>query len=65
MEALVDSKGRGVKLTELIAPAHLNQARVNKCFITLVNRRLVRNDHTMCAVSYHCKFMLMQIRKSS
>ncbi|KAI6101674.1 hypothetical protein EDD16DRAFT_1727282 [Pisolithus croceorrhizus] len=53
MEALMDSKGRGVKhvyslfeIIELIAPPDLNQARVNRCFIVLVNRKLVWKDNT-------------------
>ncbi|KAI6127515.1 hypothetical protein EDD17DRAFT_1211709 [Pisolithus thermaeus] len=53
IEGLMDSEGRGVKLTGLIAPPDLNQARVNKCLIALVNRKLVRKDNTTGTVLYH------------
>ncbi|KAF9233405.1 hypothetical protein BU15DRAFT_90370 [Melanogaster broomeanus] len=45
--------GRGVKLIELIVPPDLNQARVNKCLIALVNRKLVQKDNTSGSVLYH------------
>ncbi|KIM86127.1 hypothetical protein PILCRDRAFT_334292 [Piloderma croceum F 1598] len=41
VEAMMDSEGRGVKLLDLIAPPDLNQARVNKCLIALVNRKIL------------------------
>lgn len=53
IEAMMDSEGRGVKLIELIAPPDLNQARVNKCLIALVNRKLVRKDNTTGTLLYH------------
>ncbi|KAI6000286.1 hypothetical protein F5J12DRAFT_906612 [Pisolithus orientalis] len=53
IEAMMDSEGRGVKLIELIAPPDLNQARVNKCLIALVNRKLVRKDNSTGTVLYH------------
>lgn len=38
-----------VEVTDLIAPPDLNQARVNKCLIALVNRKLVRKENsTVC-----------------
>ncbi|KAI6116369.1 hypothetical protein F5141DRAFT_1212975 [Pisolithus sp. B1] len=52
IEALMDSEGRGVKLIELIATPDPNQARVNKCLIALVNRKLVRKDNTMGTIMY-------------
>ncbi|KAI0057124.1 hypothetical protein BV25DRAFT_1812878 [Artomyces pyxidatus] len=53
IEALMDSGGRGVKLIELITPPDLNQARVNKCLIALVNRKIVTKDNSTGAVLYH------------
>lgn len=53
IEAMMDSEGRGVKLIELIAPPDLNQARVNKCLVALVNRKLVRKDNSTGTVLYH------------
>ncbi|KAI6020302.1 hypothetical protein BKA83DRAFT_4299453 [Pisolithus microcarpus] len=40
IEAMMDNEGRGMKLIELIVPPYLNQARVNKCLIAPVNRKL-------------------------
>jgi DASH complex subunit DAM1 len=48
----MDSEGRGVKLTELIRPPDLNQARVNKCHIALVNRKIVQKDNSTGNVLY-------------
>ncbi|KIM86669.1 hypothetical protein PILCRDRAFT_815910 [Piloderma croceum F 1598] len=42
VEAMMVSEGRGVKLLDLTAPPDLNQARVNKCLIALVNRKIVQ-----------------------
>ncbi|EGO04007.1 hypothetical protein SERLA73DRAFT_175733 [Serpula lacrymans var. lacrymans S7.3] len=53
IEGMMDSDGRGVKLIELIAPPDLNQARVNKCLIALVNRKIVRKDNSTGSVLYH------------
>ncbi|KAH7887118.1 hypothetical protein F5I97DRAFT_1807400 [Phlebopus sp. FC_14] len=53
VEAMMDSGGRGVKLIELITPPDLNQARVNKCLIALVNRKIVQKDSSTGAVLYH------------
>ncbi|KAH0826720.1 hypothetical protein J3R83DRAFT_5120 [Lanmaoa asiatica] len=44
IEFMIDNNGRGVKLIELITPPDLNQARVNKCLIALVNRKIVHKD---------------------
>ncbi|KAG6331934.1 hypothetical protein ID866_7154 [Astraeus odoratus] len=46
IESMMDSGGRGVKLVELIAPPDLTQARVNKCLVALVNRKLVQKDNS-------------------
>ncbi|KAI6096433.1 hypothetical protein EDD16DRAFT_1698161 [Pisolithus croceorrhizus] len=48
IEELMDSE-----VIELIATPNLNQARVNKCLIALVNRKLVRKDNTMGTIMYH------------
>ncbi|KAH7929970.1 hypothetical protein BV22DRAFT_1001700 [Leucogyrophana mollusca] len=53
IEAMMDSDGRGVKLIELITPPDLNQARVNKCLIALVNRKVVQKDNSTGSVLYH------------
>jgi hypothetical protein len=37
------------KVTDLIVPPDLNQARVNKCLIALVNRKIVHKENsTVC-----------------
>ena len=39
------------KVTDLIAPPDLNQARVNKCLIALVNRKVVNKENsTVCII---------------
>ncbi|KAG1748499.1 DASH complex subunit Dam1-domain-containing protein [Suillus paluster] len=53
IEVLMDSDGRGLKLIELIKPPDLNQARVNKCLIALVNRKIVQKDNSTGSVFYH------------
>jgi DASH complex subunit DAM1 len=53
IEAMINSDGRGVKLLELIKPPDLNQARVNKCLIALVNRKIVHKDSASGSVLYH------------
>ncbi|KIK93987.1 hypothetical protein PAXRUDRAFT_143853 [Paxillus rubicundulus Ve08.2h10] len=53
IEAMMDSDGRGIKLIELIVPPDLTQARVNKCLIALVNRRIVHKDSSTGSVLYH------------
>lgn len=35
---------------ELVKPPELNQARVNKCLIALVNRKLVQKDNSTVRV---------------
>ncbi|KAI0267446.1 DASH complex subunit Dam1-domain-containing protein [Gloeopeniophorella convolvens] len=53
IEKLMDSEGRGIKLIEMIVPPDLNQARVNKCLIALVNRKIVSKDNSTGTVLYH------------
>lgn len=53
IEFMMDSDGRGIRLIELIKPPDLNQARVNKCLIALVNRKIVRKENSTGTVLYH------------
>ncbi|KAF8064126.1 DASH complex subunit Dam1-domain-containing protein [Lyophyllum atratum] len=53
VEGLLSSASRAVKLTDLITPPDLTQARVNKCLIALVNRKVVRKDNSTGTVLYH------------
>ncbi|KAI0299440.1 DASH complex subunit Dam1-domain-containing protein [Multifurca ochricompacta] len=53
IERLMDSDSKGLKLIEMIVPPDLNQARVNKCLIALVNRKIVTKDNSTGAVLYH------------
>ncbi|CAL1698797.1 unnamed protein product [Somion occarium] len=45
IEGLLDREGRGVGILELVKP-DVSQARVNKCLIALVNRKIVRKDNS-------------------
>ncbi|KAF5376029.1 hypothetical protein D9615_007768 [Tricholomella constricta] len=53
IEGLLNSPMRAVKLTDLITPPDLTQARVNKCLIALVNRKVVRKENSTGTVLYH------------
>ncbi|KAG6908466.1 hypothetical protein DXG01_004469 [Tephrocybe rancida] len=53
IEGLLTAAPRGVKLIDLIKPPELIQARVNKCLIALVNRKVVRKDNNTGTVLYH------------
>ncbi|KAI0312064.1 DASH complex subunit Dam1-domain-containing protein [Amylostereum chailletii] len=53
IEALMDNAGKGMKLIELIKPPELNQARVNKCLIAMVNRKIVTKNNSTGTVLYH------------
>ncbi|KZT12604.1 uncharacterized protein LAESUDRAFT_753672 [Laetiporus sulphureus 93-53] len=53
IEGFLDRPERGVALLELVKPPDLNQARVNKCLIALVNRKIVQKDNSSGAVLYH------------
>ncbi|CAL1698799.1 unnamed protein product [Somion occarium] len=52
IEGLLDREGRGVGILELVKP-DVSQARVNKCLIALVNRKIVRKDNSTGVVLYH------------
>ncbi|KAJ2916783.1 hypothetical protein MD484_g3644, partial [Candolleomyces efflorescens] len=52
IEGLMDAPGNTVKLPDLIKPPDLNQARVNKCLIALVNRKVVKKDNSSGTVLY-------------
>ncbi|KAK0220368.1 hypothetical protein IW262DRAFT_1384070 [Armillaria fumosa] len=52
IEGMIDASNQVVKLTDLILP-DLPQARVNKCLIALVNRKIVRKDNSTGVVLYH------------
>ncbi|KAG2356606.1 hypothetical protein BDR07DRAFT_1612980 [Suillus spraguei] len=52
-EFMMDSDERGIKLIEIIRPPDLNQARVNKCLIALVNRKIVQKENSTGTVLYH------------
>ncbi|KAF8155927.1 hypothetical protein B0H34DRAFT_659378 [Crassisporium funariophilum] len=55
IEGLMYSSGQALKLTDFISPPDLNQARVNKCLIALVNRKLVQKENSTGTVLYHWK----------
>ncbi|KAF8962584.1 hypothetical protein BDZ97DRAFT_1662739 [Flammula alnicola] len=55
IEGLIYSTGQVVKLIDLISPPDLNQARVNKCLIALVNRKVVVKENSTGTVLYHWK----------
>ncbi|KAJ3509742.1 hypothetical protein NLJ89_g5056 [Agrocybe chaxingu] len=55
IEGLMYSTVPGLKLTDLITPPDLNQARVNKCLIALVNRKVVQKDNSTGTVLYRWK----------
>ncbi|KAF5314703.1 hypothetical protein D9611_007217 [Ephemerocybe angulata] len=52
IEGLLAAPGNTVKLHDLIKPPDLNQARVNKCLIALVNRKVVKKDNSTGTVLY-------------
>ncbi|KAF9446691.1 hypothetical protein P691DRAFT_732779 [Macrolepiota fuliginosa MF-IS2] len=57
METVIDgimkARDQTIKLPDLIKPPDLNQARVNKCLIALVNRKVVQKDNSAGTVLYH------------
>ncbi|KAK2461196.1 hypothetical protein APHAL10511_006723 [Amanita phalloides] len=53
IEGLMDAPNQTVKLLDLVKPPELNQARVNKCLIALVNRKAVKKDSSSGTVLYH------------
>ncbi|KAG2008474.1 hypothetical protein CC2G_013905 [Coprinopsis cinerea AmutBmut pab1-1] len=52
IEGLMNAPNNTVKLPDLIKPPDLNQARVNKCLIALVNRKAVQKDNSTGTVLY-------------
>ncbi|KIL64144.1 hypothetical protein M378DRAFT_127069 [Amanita muscaria Koide BX008] len=52
IEGLMDAPNQTVKLLDLVKPPDLNQARVNKCLIALVNRKAVKKDNSTGTVLY-------------
>ncbi|KAK7465332.1 DASH complex subunit dam1 [Stygiomarasmius scandens] len=52
IEGIWDAPNKTVKLPELIKPPDLNQARVNKCLIALVNKKFVVKGNTTGTVLY-------------
>ncbi|KIM46797.1 hypothetical protein M413DRAFT_440367 [Hebeloma cylindrosporum] len=59
METVIEGlmNAQGLKLHDLIKPPDLNQARVNKCLIALVNRKVVQKESSTGTVLYHWKGM--------
>ncbi|THH30648.1 hypothetical protein EUX98_g3518 [Antrodiella citrinella] len=53
IETFMDKPGKGIGILELVKPPDLNQARVNKCLIALVNRKVVRKENSTGSVLYH------------
>ncbi|KAJ6509008.1 hypothetical protein C8R45DRAFT_462307 [Mycena sanguinolenta] len=53
IEGLLDAPSRTAKLTDLIRPPDLSQARVNKCLIALVNRKVVQKNSSTGTVLYY------------
>ncbi|KAK7048196.1 hypothetical protein R3P38DRAFT_2867926 [Favolaschia claudopus] len=54
IEGLMNAPNQTVKLvTDLIQPPDLSQARVNKCLIALVNRKVVQKNSSTGTVLYH------------
>ncbi|KAJ7164641.1 hypothetical protein C8R43DRAFT_1086097 [Mycena crocata] len=53
IEGLFNAPAHTVKLTDLISPPDLSQARVNKCLIALVNRKVVQKNSSTGTVLYH------------
>ncbi|TFK94351.1 hypothetical protein K466DRAFT_649422 [Polyporus arcularius HHB13444] len=53
IEKFLDNPGEGFSIIAFVKPPDLNQARVNKCLIALVNRKIVRKDNRTGAVLYH------------
>ena len=48
------------KVTDLIVPPELNQARVNKCLIALVNRKIVHKENsTVCIIFVALRYLIL------
>nr|VWP00285.1 Protein kinase domain-containing protein [Ganoderma boninense] len=53
IEKFFDNPGESFNIVAFVKPPDLNQARVNKCLIALVNRKIVKKDNSTGAVLYH------------
>ncbi|XP_006463479.1 hypothetical protein AGABI2DRAFT_208298 [Agaricus bisporus var. bisporus H97] len=53
IEGILKASDQTIKLQDLIKPPDLNQARVNKCLIALVNRKVVQKESQSGSVLYH------------
>ncbi|KAJ7134415.1 hypothetical protein C8R44DRAFT_424227 [Mycena epipterygia] len=53
IEGLLNAPAQTARLTDLISPPDLSQARVNKCLIALVNRKVVQKNSGTGQVLYH------------
>ncbi|KAI9057568.1 hypothetical protein FKP32DRAFT_1344969 [Trametes sanguinea] len=53
IEKFLDRPDEGYNIVAFVKPPDLNQARVNKCLIALVNRKIVRKDNSTGSVLYH------------
>ncbi|KAL0580693.1 DASH complex subunit dam1 [Marasmius crinis-equi] len=53
VEGLMDAPGQTARITDLVKPPDLPQARVNKCLIALINRKIVTKDSSTGQVLYH------------
>ncbi|KAI0827476.1 hypothetical protein BC628DRAFT_1369880 [Trametes gibbosa] len=53
VEKFMDGPQEAFNIVAFVKPPDLNQARVNKCLIALVNRKMVRKDNSTGSVLYH------------
>ncbi|KAH9848532.1 hypothetical protein C2E23DRAFT_843331 [Lenzites betulinus] len=53
LEKFMDGPEEAFNIVAFVKPPDLNQARVNKCLIALVNRKIVRKDNSTGSVLYH------------
>ncbi|TBU43715.1 hypothetical protein BD309DRAFT_960085 [Dichomitus squalens] len=53
IEKFLDNPGESFNIVAFVKPPDLNQARVNKCLIALVNRKIVKKDNSTGAVLYY------------
>ncbi|KAJ7597164.1 hypothetical protein C8J56DRAFT_851171 [Mycena floridula] len=53
IQNLMDAPNQTARITDLIKPPDLPQARVNKCLIALVNRKVVQKESSTGVVLYH------------
>ncbi|KAI8972538.1 hypothetical protein BD414DRAFT_581213 [Trametes punicea] len=53
IEKFLDKPEEGFNIVAFVKPPDLNQARVNKCLIALVNRKIVRKDNSTGSLLYH------------